>query len=112
MEPFWALLAGIIFLRVHKLPVLAFADLIAPSLLLGLAFGRIGCLLNGCCYGGLCETPWLGVRFPATSPVYERQLAFGELHGFRLQKDASTHRPQVAAVYPETAAEKPEWKRE
>jgi phosphatidylglycerol:prolipoprotein diacylglycerol transferase len=98
-------LAGIIFLRVHKLPVLAFADLIAPSLLLGLAFGRIGCLLNGCCYGGPCDTPWLGVRFPATSPVYERQLAFGELHGFRLQEEASTHRPQVAAVYPKTAAE-------
>ena len=23
--------------------------------MMGLALGRIGCLLNGCCYGGLCE---------------------------------------------------------
>jgi phosphatidylglycerol---prolipoprotein diacylglyceryl transferase len=98
-------LAGWVFLRVHKLPVLAFADLIVPSLALGLAIGRIGCLLNGCCYGGLCDTPWLGIRFPDTSPVYERQLTQGELHGFRLQQDASTHRPRVAAVYSGTSAE-------
>lgn len=99
------MLAGTIYLVVHKLPVLAFADLIAPSLALGLAFGRIGCLLNGCCFGGLCETPWLGVQFPSTSPVYERQLEMGQLHGFRLQDHSETGQPQVAAVYPETPAQ-------
>ena len=36
----------------HRVPLLATADLVAPSLLLGLALGRVGCLLNGCCYGG------------------------------------------------------------
>ena len=36
----------------HRLPLLAMADLIAPSMAIGLAFGRIGCFLNGCCYGG------------------------------------------------------------
>jgi phosphatidylglycerol---prolipoprotein diacylglyceryl transferase len=100
-----AMLAGVVFLYVHKLPVLAIADLIAPSLLLGLAFGRIGCLLNGCCYGGLCDTPSLGLRFPATSPVYERQLAQGELYGFRLAEDAPADRPRIAAVLPGTPAE-------
>jgi phosphatidylglycerol---prolipoprotein diacylglyceryl transferase len=100
-----AMLAGVVFLYVHKLPVLAIADLIAPSLLLGLAFGRIGCLLNGCCYGGLCDTPSLGLRFPTTSPVYERQLAQGELHGFRLAEDAPAGRPRIAAVLPGTPAE-------
>ena len=42
----------------HRVPLLATADLIAPSLLLGLALGRVGCLLNGCCYGGRCDLPW------------------------------------------------------
>ncbi len=99
------MLVGTIYLVVHRLPVLAFADLIAPSLALGLAFGRIGCLLNGCCFGGLCETPWLGVRFPPTSPVYERQLELGQLHGFRLHDHSETGQPRVAAVYPDTPAQ-------
>jgi phosphatidylglycerol:prolipoprotein diacylglycerol transferase len=30
---------------------------------LGYVFGRIGCFMNGCCYGGVCEVPW-GVHFP------------------------------------------------
>lgn len=33
-------------------------DLGAPSLAIGMFFGRIGCLLNGCCYGHKCELPW------------------------------------------------------
>lgn len=31
-------------------------DLIAPSFIAGHVLGRIGCLLNGCCYGGVCPT--------------------------------------------------------
>ena len=38
-------------------------DIIAPSAALGLALGRIGCFLNGCCYGGVCDAPW-AVQFP------------------------------------------------
>lgn len=33
-------------------------DLAAPVLSLGTAFGRIGCLLAGCCYGRACNLPW------------------------------------------------------
>lgn len=45
------------------------ADCIAPGLLLGLAIGRVGCFLNGCCFGGPCDLPW-AVRFPAdTGPA-------------------------------------------
>jgi phosphatidylglycerol:prolipoprotein diacylglycerol transferase len=47
----------------------ALADCVAPGLLLGLAIGRVGCFLNGCCYGGPCELPW-AVQFPAgTAPA-------------------------------------------
>jgi phosphatidylglycerol:prolipoprotein diacylglycerol transferase len=68
--------ATIFFVR-HKLPVLKFADIIAPSLVLGLALGRIGCFLNGCCYGGLCDRPW-AVTFPAGSPAYLYQASHGQ----------------------------------
>ncbi|MEM6329579.1 MAG: prolipoprotein diacylglyceryl transferase family protein [Planctomycetota bacterium] len=83
------------FTRRAKLPVLAMADVIAPSLVAGLAIGRIGCLLNGCCYGGVCDRPW-AITFPryhtasdagprgAYSPPYGDQLAHGQMHGFRL----------------------------
>ena len=54
--------------------VLATADLVAPSLMLGLAIGRIGCLLNGCCFGGPCDLPW-AVSFPRGSPPYVSQVA-------------------------------------
>ena len=52
------------------------ADCIAPGLLLGLAIGRIGCFLNGCCYGGPCDLPW-AVRFPPDSPPWLDQAARG-----------------------------------
>ena len=50
-----ALLGAAWYLWKHKLPILPVADIIAPSLPLGLAIGRIGCLMNGCCYGGVCD---------------------------------------------------------
>ncbi len=40
------------------------ADMAAPALALGAAIGRIGCLLNGCCYGRPTEGPF-GITFPA-----------------------------------------------
>src|SRR5438105_2145934 len=46
------------------------ADVVAPVVCVGLAIGRIGCLLNGCCYGHVC--PDCGVRFPTlTAPARE-----------------------------------------
>ena len=43
---------GAVFHSQARLPALATFDLIAPSMVIGLALGRIGCFLNGCCYGG------------------------------------------------------------
>lgn len=61
------MLFGILFLiafcRRRKLSILAVGDLGGVSFPLAYAFGRIGCFLNGCCYGGACSLPW-GVRFP------------------------------------------------
>jgi phosphatidylglycerol:prolipoprotein diacylglycerol transferase len=33
-------------------------DLAGAPMLLGHAIGRVGCLLNGCCYGRRCDLPW------------------------------------------------------
>ena len=45
-------------------------DVVAPSLALGIAIGRVGCLLNGCCFGKPCDAPW-AIHFPADSwPSY------------------------------------------
>jgi len=46
-----AFLGALSYIKRSGMPFLDTADLIAPSLALGHALGRIGCLLNGCCYG-------------------------------------------------------------
>jgi phosphatidylglycerol---prolipoprotein diacylglyceryl transferase len=59
-----ASLAGIFYSRAKSLPLWGVADILAPSIALGHAIGRIGCLLNGCCYGRACSLPW-AIRYPA-----------------------------------------------
>jgi phosphatidylglycerol:prolipoprotein diacylglycerol transferase len=46
-----AICFGILYLRNKKLPVYKTFDFIAPFVALAQAIGRMGCLLNGCCYG-------------------------------------------------------------
>src|SRR5450432_2503609 len=58
-----AIITGAIYLRWKKLPLWKIADVLAPSIALGSVFGRIGCLLNGCCYGRSCDAPW-AITFP------------------------------------------------
>ncbi|MDG2206742.1 MAG: prolipoprotein diacylglyceryl transferase [Pirellulales bacterium] len=87
------MVAFVCLVRRFKLPPLAFADLIAPSMLLGLAIGRLGCLLNGCCFGGLCELPW-AVTFPQQSPPYNRQVEQGL--GWGLLIDTGKQTKQIA----------------
>lgn len=56
----------------------AFADALTPVVGLGIAIARIGCLLEGCCLGGVCSLPWC-VSFPATSAVYALQRFSGSI---------------------------------
>jgi phosphatidylglycerol---prolipoprotein diacylglyceryl transferase len=70
----------------YKLRAFALADLMAPSLLVGLALGRIGCLLNGCCYGGECHLPW-AITFSNESFAYLSQVQRGQMYGFRISGD-------------------------
>jgi prolipoprotein diacylglyceryltransferase len=58
----------LVCLWIKKLPIRRFLDILAPSLMIGLAFGRMGCTLNGCCWGGPCSENWaLGMKFPMVS---------------------------------------------
>jgi phosphatidylglycerol:prolipoprotein diacylglycerol transferase len=57
----FSLAAVIFYLRKQGLPVLKFLDLASPYCALGQAIGRIGCFLNGCCYG---KPVWWGPYFP------------------------------------------------
>jgi phosphatidylglycerol:prolipoprotein diacylglycerol transferase len=63
-----AALAGIVYARWKKLPLWRVADILAPSIALGYVFGRIGCLMNGCCFGRACDLPW-AIRFPENNPL-------------------------------------------
>jgi len=103
-----SLIGGILgtaaFLYQYKLPALATLDLITPSLMLGLAIGRIGCFLNGCCYGGMCELPW-AVTFPEGSPPHLSQVQRGQtfLHGLKFSGDPEGP-PVITAVEPGSPA--------
>ncbi len=69
-----AVVGGLLFLKIRRLRFTTIGDIIAPSFAIGIAIGRIGCFLNGCCYGRISET--CGIAFPAKDfpPAYADQL--------------------------------------
>ncbi|MBL7215051.1 MAG: prolipoprotein diacylglyceryl transferase [Phycisphaerae bacterium] len=78
LEFLGGVLVGIVFLWSYlwkqKLPKRLYLDILAIGLMVGLGFGRIGCFLNGCCYGKCTNVPW-AVQFPYASPVF-----YGQTH--------------------------------
>ncbi len=57
-----AVAGSAVLLRIKKLPFFTTADAISPGVALGHAFGRLGCLFAGCCYGRQCDLPF-AVKF-------------------------------------------------
>ncbi|MBI5399856.1 prolipoprotein diacylglyceryl transferase [Candidatus Saganbacteria bacterium] len=53
----------------NRLPVWKILDAATPGSLLGFSIGRIGCLLNGCCFGLPTTLPW-GIKFPFGALAY------------------------------------------
>ncbi|MDD5557676.1 MAG: prolipoprotein diacylglyceryl transferase [bacterium] len=70
-----AVIAAVVFLKVRGRNVAAAFDILVPSVALGHAIGRIGCLLNGCCFGAVPSRPipW-AVVFPEGSLAHSHQL--------------------------------------
>lgn len=75
-----AFAALVIYAKIKKIPLRLGMDIIAPCLMVGLGFGRIGCFLNGCCYGAQSNVTAVGaVEFPYRSIAYEDQWRQGKI---------------------------------
>jgi len=68
-----AIIVVIVYLAKQKQPIRKYLDIIAIGMLIALAFGRIGCFLNGCCFGKPTNLPF-AVRFPYNSDAYRSQV--------------------------------------
>jgi phosphatidylglycerol:prolipoprotein diacylglycerol transferase len=78
----FAIAGGILYVRRAGMRVWRVADAAAPSMALGIGIGRLGCFMNGCCFGLPTSLPW-GVQFPPGSastyvfpgvPIHPSQL--------------------------------------
>ncbi|HEX7862081.1 MAG TPA: prolipoprotein diacylglyceryl transferase [Verrucomicrobiae bacterium] len=100
-------LAVILYGVLRKMPLVRLLDCVAPSVALGLAFGRVGCFLAGCCWGDVCidhsqvaslrdqtvalriqtfpaispEQFPLAVQFPQKSAIYKQHVRHGLISG-------------------------------
>ncbi len=105
-------LAWLLSFRKYHIPTMKIADIIAPAVCVGLMVGRVGCLLNGCCYGHVC-TDGGGLSYPLlTAPA--RDLVVGQgyqtLAGFTLHEAnlamPASERAIVGAIEPNSPAAK------
>lgn len=102
-----ALFVCIWYLKAHKLRAGVVADAFAPAVAMGVALGRVGCFLNGCCWGTIAPPGHpLAVRFPAGSPAfgYHRYLMHMEQLLPRLEEAGYSGVPELqqysCPVYP------------
>ena len=63
---------AVYFLRRERFPFWKAADMAGFAVAMGLAWGRMGCFLAGCCFGVTCDHPW-SAWFPRYSPASEAQ---------------------------------------
>lgn len=83
------LIALVAYCRIKHISILKLCDTLAPTFALGIGLTRIGCFLNGCCFGRPGDLPWC-VKFPLNSPagsvlqntlIHPTQL-YASLYGF------------------------------
>lgn len=71
-----AIIPMLVYLHRKRQSIRLYFDIMTPSLMWGLALTRIGCFLNGCCFGGVAHGTLVehwAVRFPYGSPAFHRQ---------------------------------------
>lgn len=98
-----AVITGISYAWSRHQPVLRFGDIAAPSMMLGVAFGRLGCFLNGCCFGKTSDI-FCAVRFPHGSPSYETPPFQHHVKHYNLDPNAEWSLPVHPTQLYETAA--------
>jgi phosphatidylglycerol:prolipoprotein diacylglycerol transferase len=89
-----ATIAAVYLLRRDRFPFWKAADMAGFAIPLGLAFGRMGCLLAGCCFGASCELPW-ALSFPPRSPASDAQAKLHDL----ATRDAWSHFVHPTQIY-------------
>jgi phosphatidylglycerol---prolipoprotein diacylglyceryl transferase len=72
------LIGSLMYWARHPFPFRPMCDAVAPSLAIGIALGRVGCFLNGCCYGATSDLPW-AITFPAGSLPWLHHVGNGWL---------------------------------
>lgn len=83
-------IGAIYYLKKNKLDASVYFDAGAPSMGIGLFLTRIGCFLNGCCFGKPTSL-FIGVHFPRESKAFYQQLA---------DRLIDPHAPHSLPVYP------------
>lgn len=90
------LIGSLMYWARRPFPLWAMCDAVAPSLAIGIALGRVGCLLNGCCFGATCDLPW-GMTFPAESAPWIHHVEQGWLSPMS-PRSLAVHPSQVYAI--------------
>lgn len=96
-------------LKFKGLRVLQITDIVSPSIAVGICLGRIGCLLNGCCYGQVACTECAAVRpvqFPVSAPPRYALVENGwqTVAGFTLDPRQPEEGVRVGQVEPNSPA--------
>lgn len=73
------ILGAFIFSKIKKIPILRLFDVLSLGLPIGHFFGRIGCFMNGCCYGKETNLP-VGVHFPSPHETFGKAVHPTELY--------------------------------
>jgi phosphatidylglycerol:prolipoprotein diacylglycerol transferase len=89
-----AIVAIIFFSRLRGEPVWSVLDFAATSLPLAHAFGRVGCFLNGCCYGSEYNGPF-AVTYPTHGPIWWQQVNAGRIMKYTADRSLPLHPVQL-----------------
>lgn len=94
-------------LRKQGIGVRQMLDIVAPAVALGLCLGRVGCLLNGCCYGHVACSTCPALHFPLSAPPRYTLVKAGyqTAAGFTLADSDGDPISVVAQVEPGSPAE-------
>jgi phosphatidylglycerol:prolipoprotein diacylglycerol transferase len=83
-----AIAASIVFFSVKKLPFQPYADASAPSIALGVMLTRIGCFMNGCCYGSPSAAHGIGFPSESAAGMYQHEMHASGLYPSQLYESA------------------------
>ena len=85
--------------RRRGIPFLKVCDIVLPFVPLAQAFGRVGCVFYGCCFGARAEGLWWGIRFPAGSPAYAAHLRGVDALQYGTANSYSVHPTQLYSAF-------------